>query len=75
MTQQYRRLRAERILDYVTRLSMRVTERFPNHGLATVCRELQQMTEKVGGRQRDRGINHRTIAQDLAEDNDYQPIG
>ncbi len=45
MTQQYRRLRAERILDYVTRLSMRVTERFPNHGLATVCRELQQMTE------------------------------
>ena len=51
MSQQYRRLRAERILDYVTRLSMRVTERFPNHGLAPVCRELQQMTEQVGGRQ------------------------
>ena len=45
MTQRFRRLRAERILDYVTRLSMRVTERFLNHGLAPACRELQQMTE------------------------------
>lgn len=75
MTQRFCRLRSERILDYVTRLSMRVTERFPNHGLAAVCRELQQMTEMVGRRQRDRRTNHRPIAQDLAKDNDYQPIG
>ncbi|MCH7662951.1 MAG: hypothetical protein IH859_03665 [Chloroflexi bacterium] len=51
MTQRFRRLRSERILDYVTRLSMRVTERFPRHGLAAVCPELQEMAEEAGGRQ------------------------
>ena len=48
MTQQYRRLRAERILDYVTRLSMRVTERFPNHGLAPRLPEIAT-DDGVGG--------------------------
>ena len=50
MTQRYRRLRAERILDYVTKLSMRVTERFPKHGLAAVCQELQEMADEAQGR-------------------------
>lgn len=43
----YRRLHAEKILEFTKVLNQRVKERFPKRGLAAVCEDLYQMTEEA----------------------------
>ncbi len=47
MTLRFRCLRAERILEYIYRLTKRVKDRFQKHGLAPVYQDVYNMADKA----------------------------